>query len=233
MVRRMGPVTMLEIGPGRWAHPSGALWLPSERAVVIADVHLGFGWAQRRRGELGALQDGLVPARMEAVIDELAPRRIVLLGDIVHAPRPAPEERELITGVLRRLEARAELTLVRGNHDRGLERDFSRLMVERWETRALVAVHGDRLPSRLRKRHIVAGHWHPAYRVTDAAGVRHRLPVFAAGDALTVLPAFSPFAAGLDLRKGLPPEWKLRTNGSVRIYAASGRRVLLIAEKAI
>ena len=223
---------MLEIGPERWAHPSGALWLPGTKTVLIADAHLGFGWAQRRRGELGALQDDLVPARIEALIDELQPRRIVLLGDIVHAPRPAPEEHRLVVELLRRLDVRAELTLVRGNHDRGLEQDFARLMVERWETPALVAVHGDCLPARIRTRHIVAGHWHPAYRFTDAAGVRHRLPVFAAGDSLTVLPAFSPFAAGLDLRKGLPLEWKQKTGGRVRIYAATGRRVMLVAERA-
>jgi uncharacterized protein len=221
---------MLETGPGRWAHPSGALWLPEESAVLLADLHLGYGWAQRRRGELGPIEDEQTPARIAALLDELKPRRVVLLGDIVHAPRPAAAEYELVSRTLLNIETRAELTLVRGNHDRGLERDFARLMVERWETAALVAVHGDVLPTRLRTRHLIAGHWHPACKIKDAAGVRHRLPAFAVGTALTVLPAFSPFSAGLDLGKGIPAEWNQEPGARMRIYAATGQRVVLLGK---
>ena len=223
---------MLEIGPGRWAHPSGALWLPGESTAIIADLHLGFGWAQRRRGELGPLQDEQLPLRLHALLDTLQPRRVVLLGDVVHAPKPAAAEHELVARTLRQLEARSQVILVRGNHDRGLERDFARLMVERWETRTLVAVHGDVLPVRLRTRHLVAGHWHPAFKIRDAGGVRHRLPVFAVSERLTVLPAFSPFFAGLDLTKGQPEEWNTLTGGRVKLYATTGLRVVLVGERA-
>ena len=43
--------------PGLAAHPSGALWIPESRTLLVADLHLGYGWAQRRRGELGPLAD--------------------------------------------------------------------------------------------------------------------------------------------------------------------------------
>ncbi len=214
----------VEIGPGRWAHPSGALWLPDEGALLIADVHLGYGWAQRRRGELGPLLDETLPAKMARVLDELAPRRVILLGDIVHAPNPAPDEHALIERTLAALTARAELVLVRGNHDRLFAEQFAATLADRWETRTLVAVHGDRFPARIRTRHIVSGHWHPSYAWKDAAGVPHRFPVFAASDSLTVLPAFSPFSAGYNLRRhGIPPEWPCR--GRVALFAATGTRV--------
>lgn len=218
---------MAEIGPGRWAHASGALWLPEARTVIIADAHLGYGWAQRRRGELGPLVDETMPEKIAAVLDELKPSRVVMLGDVVHAPEPAPAERQLVSRTLEAIAARAELVLVRGNHDRGLAADFTGFaMTERWETAKVVAVHGDVLPARaLRRRHLIAGHWHPAYRVRDAAGVSHRLPVFAVSPGLTVLPAFSGFAAGLNLAKGLPEEWNNKAGGRFRLFAATGRVV--------
>jgi metallophosphoesterase superfamily enzyme len=47
------------------------------------------------------------------------------------------------------------------------------------------------------------------------------MPVFVAGPRITILPAFSPLAAGFDVRSGLPIEM-----GEVRIVAASGRRAV-------
>ncbi len=221
---------MLEIGPGRWAHPAGALWLPALGTVIIADVHLGYGWAQRRRGELGPLRDEVALRRILSLIDELQPARVVLLGDTVHAPKPPPEERALIAAALGQVAGRAEVVLVRGNHDRGFEQDFAGSLVEKWEAPGLIAVHGEVLPTRGR-RHVIVGHWHPACKIRDASGVRHRLPAFAAGELLTVLPAFSPFAAGMNLAKGIPEEWKEKAGGQLRIYAATGRTVVLVGER--
>ena len=174
---------------------------------------------------MGPLVDEILPARILSLLDELAPDRVVLLGDIVHAPQPAPAERDLVTQTLADIAARAELILVRGNHDRGFEADFASSLVERWEMRGLIAVHGDVLPARVTKRHIVAGHWHPAFSVRDAAGVPHRVPVFAASPGLTVMPAFSALSAGLNLRRGIPREWHRSAQGRVTLYAATGTMI--------
>ncbi|MBM3797455.1 MAG: metallophosphoesterase [Acidobacteria bacterium] len=225
MVRRVGSLSSLvEIGPGRMAYPSGALWLPDEGALLIADAHLGYGWAQHRRGKLGPLLDETLPAILARVLNELTPRRVVLLGDIVHAPNPAPVERELIERTLASLAARAELVLVRGNHDQLFAEQFAATRAGRWETRSLVAVHGDRFPTRIRTRHIIAGHWHPSLAWKDAAGVPHCFPVFAVSGSLTVRPPFSPFSAGYNLRRrGIPPEWPCR--GRLALFAATATRV--------
>src|SRR5687768_17009308 len=86
----------VELAHGRFAHASGALWLPDADTILLADVHLGFGWALRRRGQLGPVQDSAVRKKLFDVVDELRPRVVVFLGDVVHAPRPAPAEREAI-----------------------------------------------------------------------------------------------------------------------------------------
>jgi putative SbcD/Mre11-related phosphoesterase len=211
-------------------HPSGALWVPDSRAVVIADAHLGYGWAQRRRGELGPVRDSQSPAKLTAVIDELQPSEVVFLGDLVHAPNPATEERAFIERTLKEVAARARITVVRGNHDRAFVRDFGALgfvSVPAWRCGELTGIHGDRPYLAQPGEMVIAGHLHPSLTIQDAAGVRQRIRVFLSGEALMILPAFSPFAAGLDLSRGIPPKLAAWVQGrNIEVIAATGTRTL-------
>ena len=213
---------LVDLGEGRHAHASGAMWLPEIGAVVLADVHLGFGWALRRRGQLGPVHDPGVEHKLAGVIDELKPDTVVFLGDVVHAPRPTPAEREIVERSIGMLNARVIVVL--GNHDRGFTRDYPHLPVEvcdEWRPEGLIAVHGDRpLPA---GRHVIAGHIHPALGIVDSAGAGRRMPVFVAGEKLTLLPAFATMAAGFDIRAGLPFRM-----GDPRIVAASGKRAVML-----
>lgn len=228
-------MTRLEIEPGVEAHASGALSIPSSRAVILADVHLGYAWAQRRRGELGPLEEGGVGARIDAVLDELAPREVVLLGDVVHAPNPGPEERSRIEGVLRRLLDRARVTLVRGNHDRRFARDFGHLDVslqESWSCEEVFAIHGDKLNVAIPEGPLLAvGHLHPCWKVYDAAGVGHRMPVFVRTERGLVLPAFSPFARGFDIWDPWPEELRGLLGKPDRLFAVTGKRVVEVPRR--
>jgi hypothetical protein len=138
---------LLPVLPGLQAHASGAVWLPESRTVIIADLHLGYSWAQRRRGELGPLADTRTREKLLGCRDELRPERFVFLGDIVHAPRSCEPEREWIIETLRQLSRGAELIAVRGNHDRQFAAEFADLKlihVEAWSHQLLTAIHGDR-----------------------------------------------------------------------------------------
>lgn len=219
---------LVEIEPGKFAHASGALWLRESRTAIIADAHLGYGWAQRRRGELGPLRDRMAQDKITALIDELSPDEAVFLGDLVHAPRPGKMERLLIEDTLKSVAARVRLTVVRGNHDRGFATDFGALgipLAEEWRSGSVVAVHGDRTPA-VENCCLVLGHLHPALRIRDAAGATQSLPVFLAGQGLIVLPAFSPFAAGWDLTRGIPGAIAQTLPTRVEALAASGTRVV-------
>ncbi|MDX2152531.1 MAG: metallophosphoesterase [Bryobacteraceae bacterium] len=199
----------VEFRPGFHAHASGTLWLPDAGALVVADAHLGYAWAQRRRGELGPLAEGGAKAALVAVLEELRPSTVVFAGDLVHAPRPCADERAAIEDTLRAAASLSSLVVVLGNHDRGLMRDFCGLPVtcmQAWHGDGVTVVHGDRLEFPLPENHYaVLGHFHPTLPFKDAAGVRRRLRIFLAGRSACILPAFSPFAAGCDLLKiGLP-----------------------------
>lgn len=222
---------LIEIHPGLRAHGSGALWLPDIQTAVVADLHLGYSWAQRRRGELGPLADNRTRDKLFAMCAELHPRQIVFLGDIVHAPRACTPEREWIEDTLRELAQSAHLVAVRGNHDRRFASEFDHLgfeTVDVWSYRNTTMVHGDRWNFPWPETHLlVTGHIHPSLAVRDASGAGHKVPVFIAGKQCSVLPAFSPFARGYNLACGIPEELRtyLRCD-EADAYAATGKRVV-------
>jgi putative SbcD/Mre11-related phosphoesterase len=217
---------------GMAAHPSGALWLPDSQTVIVADVHLGYSWAQRRRGELGPLADARAREKLLRLCEELQPAEIVFLGDLVHAPRPCAPERAWIEQTLNELSRCARLVAVRGNHDRAFAKEFGHLnvvMQEFWSNGVMTAVHGDRLNQTTIPLHgtLVVGHLHPCLSVRDAAGACQKLPAFLVSRCCVVLPAFSPFARGYDVTCGLPEDLHACFRGhEIEAYIASSTRVV-------
>lgn len=227
----------LEIGPGRVAHASGALFIASANTLLIADAHLGYGWAQRRRGQLGPLTDGGIVDRLFGALDAFSPAEILFLGDTVHAPRPMPAEREFIEGVLLRLVAKARVAVVLGNHDRAFERDFGHLPVKvdkQWRHGEILGLHGDRLHLELPEAgHYLIGHLHPAISVRDDAGAQRRVPAFLVSDTATLLPAFSPFAGGFDVSTDALPAAVSQILGPHKVYPVTGRQIVWMPPGAI
>jgi hypothetical protein len=222
---------LAQIWPGILAHASGGLWLEESSTLAVADLHLGYGWAQRRRGQLGPLVDQETCAKITHLMDELSPRKLLLVGDIVHAAKPGIEEAQFVESTLRELSNRAELVCIRGNHDRHFSADFKDLaipLLETWDEGCLSLVHGDRLPASLDASvHLAIGHLHPAVGIQDAAGVKQKLPAFLVAGRVVVLPAFSPFATGMDVWKEFPLELASLTENAVpEAIAATGARVV-------
>ncbi len=221
----------LPLLPGLWAHPSGALWIPETRTALVADVHLGYSWAQRRRGELGPLADVNAKEKLVRLADDLSPREFVFLGDLVHAPRPCGPEREWIESLLTQLANRARIIAVRGNHDRAFAREFGHLnlsTVETWSAPGLLALHGDRLSTAPvpEAATLIMGHLHPSLALRDASGANHRVPLFLATNHCIVLPAFSPFARGFDVGGGLPLDLQACfRSDEILAFAATASRV--------
>jgi len=213
------------------AHPSGALWLPDLQTILVADLHLGYSWAQRRRGELGPLADFQAREKILRVCAELEPRHIVFLGDLVHAPRPCEPERAYIEETLTLLSQQAKITAVRGNHDRAFAREFGHLPLstsEIWTNGALTAMHGDRLNRSPipESGTLILGHLHPCLGIKEASGASQKLPVFLVTRHCIVLPAFSPFARGYDVAAGFPPELEFCFRSpAIQAYVATPTRV--------
>lgn len=209
--------------------PAGGLWVDEGRTLLVADLHLGYGWAQRRRGELGPVVEGGTRERLMRLVEAGKPERVVLVGDVVHAPRPATEERQMIEETLRELRGRAELVCVLGNHDRAFAAEFAEFpAVEEWRTAGVRVLHGDVFPAGPEEGVVtVVGHFHPVVRVKTASGASQKMTAFLEGRGLVVLPAFSGFSAGCDMRREMPGELR-RWFGDeeVRAVVTDGERLL-------
>lgn len=175
-------------GAGFVARPSGALWWPDRRTLIVSDLHLGRSGRYARRG--GPLLPPWDVAdtldRLGAEIAALDPGRVVSLGDGFDDELAAATIDGESRGKLWQLARGRDWIWVAGNHDR----------------RAL----GPDLPGRsapdlhegIALRHIagegpdVSGHLHPVVRL---AGRNWRC--FVLGREHLILPAFGAYTGGL------------------------------------
>lgn len=180
---------------------SGALWIEAEGMLVAGDLHLEKGSSYAERGQLLPPYDTAATiARLEAEVERLQPRTLVLLGDSFHDPRALAR---LHAEDARRLMALAHgRTLVwgEGNHD--TRRGETALGVLPGEVADEVRIG----PLTLRHEPLaglqpgeVSGHLHPCARVaTGRRTVRRR--AFATDGRRLILPAFGAYAGGLNVR---------------------------------
>ncbi|HEX8435710.1 ligase-associated DNA damage response endonuclease PdeM [Archangium sp.] len=185
--------TELELRPERALH-----W-PEGDVLAVADLHWGKPESFHQHGiplPPEVLEDDL--ARLSAALRATGARRLLLVGDLVHSRRGLT--REVVERVTAwRAGHEVEMVLVRGNHDRYLE------LPPAWRME-LVEPHADQGPFRFSHhpdpaegRYVWAGHLHPTVRLNSGAD-RLRLPCFHLGSAVGVLPAFSAFTGGMDIR---------------------------------
>jgi putative SbcD/Mre11-related phosphoesterase len=174
-----------------WLTPQRvAVHRPSATAVV-ADVHLGYAEARRRRGDAvpqTTVADALRPLAAVAAAERV--RRVVAAGDLFEdGCRP-----ELVDELLRWLaEHGLTLELVPGNHDRkrGL-RDAGLTVCEAGaDVGGWRVLHGD---DAMPATPVLHGHVHPAVRHG-----RWTWPCYLLGADRLVLPAFSAEAAGVNV----------------------------------
>jgi DNA ligase-associated metallophosphoesterase len=177
--------------------PSGALWLEAERTLVVADLHFEKGSAYAARGQLLPPYDTAETLRrLEAEVAALKPETVVLLGDSFHDDRA---EARLGRADADRLEALARgrrLVWVVGNHDADGPRAAPGETVGEILTSGLNFRHEPRAGGQPGE---VAGHLHPAARVT-ARGRSVRRRCFVTDGERLILPAFGAYAGGLNVR---------------------------------
>jgi metallophosphoesterase superfamily enzyme len=181
----------------------------STRTAVVADLHLGYADARRRRGD--AIPGESVSESLEPLLvvrQQHAARRLVIAGDLLEDG----DCREALAGFQEWL-ARNDVNLVAvvpGNHDIGLDTD-SRLPLcpQGVDVGGWRIVHGE---GALPDGPVVHGHdhaclrWSPKSRANRPRFVRGRFapdaiegPCYLSGPQRLILPAFSKEAAGVNV----------------------------------
>jgi putative SbcD/Mre11-related phosphoesterase len=177
--------------------------LPAERTLVVADLHLGYETALEAEGiHIPRVQTRTIKEALVQAIERHGAERVGLLGDVKHEfSRNMGQEVRDVRSVLDSISDLAEIIIVKGNHDNFIENIVSRLdipVLERFVLRGVTFVHGHRP---CLDRPLVMGHEHPSVKILDKVGAYLKLPchLVLRREGISVLPAFSPLAAGTDI----------------------------------
>lgn len=176
---------------------SGALWLPDERTLVVADLHLEKGSAYAARGVfLPPYDSAATLAALTAAILRHAPLRVIALGDSFHDREAEARISESDLATLRRLQAGRDWLWVTGNHDPQISLMMGGSTADSIDLAGVTLRHE---PDAREIGYEIAGHLHPAAKVR-MRGRALRRRCFALSARRCVMPAMGAYAGGLNLR---------------------------------
>ncbi len=183
--------------------PQKAALLTDSRTLLIADAHLGKATSFRA---LGVPVPRGTTSETLAILSDLVARhdvrRIVFLGDFLHARAAHAPATLAAVARWREVHAALPLVLVRGNHDDRAGDPPASLGIEVVDEPlrdgALALCHH---PDAREGAFVIGGHLHPCVSVRGRAHERLRLPCFHVGEGAMVLPAFGSFTGMHPVRR--------------------------------
>jgi DNA ligase-associated metallophosphoesterase len=202
-----------------FADPSGALFWPARRTLVVADLHLEKGSAFAARGTLLPPYDTRASLlRLQSMIRKYTPARVVCLGDSFHDVRAGARIAANDLEFLGRLIGGQDWVWVTGNHDPEIPAGLGGVRAAEIVEDKLALRHEPAAAAGLGFGEIV-GHFHPKAAVVTRGG-RIAAPCFALDGRRLVMPAFGAYAGGLDV---LDP-------AIARLFGRAKYRVLLLGK---
>lgn len=177
-------MALVEPIPGQ---PAAVADLAGERALVLSDYHAGIeAWLRYEEGVRIESRAGDRRAQTLALLRETNADRVVFLGDLAHFfGGPHGAERGEIEVLFEELPV--PVTVVKGNHDGGIESiatdDVTVTPTDGVRLADVGFVHGHSWPasSVLEADIVCIGHEHPCVRLKDQVGGRRIEPVWLRG----------------------------------------------------
>lgn len=202
------------------ADVTGALYWPAEDALIVADMHLEKGSAFAARGiMLPPYDTSATLERLAATLDMYNAATVICLGDSFHdngaAERMSDPDRE----TLAILQEDREWIWITGNHDTELRESFGGHVLPEITVSGLTFRHE---PANMPVTHEIAGHLHPAARVSFHGHVIRR-PCFVGNGNRLVLPAFGTYAGGLNVLD----------DAFAPLFGAGGLSVLVLGQEGL
>ncbi len=186
--------------------PERAMLIERTRTLLVADVHLGKDTAFRIAGipiPGDATADSL--ARLSSALERSEVRRLIFLGDLVHARTSLDAKTITTIQAWREQHEGIEMLLVPGNHDIRSGVLPQALQIETTadeliEPPFVFKHHPEASPH----GYALAGHIHPAIRLIGRGRQKERVACFLFRLEYGLLPAFGTFTGGADI--ALQPE---------------------------
>lgn len=186
--------------------PRYAIWEPQSRTLYVADVHLGKAATFRALNQPvpgGTTAENL--ARLTKLLTQLAPRTLIFLGDLFHAPQAFTPDLMAQFAAWRGMHASVSMILVRGNHDIRAGKRSAELNIEQVDEpfyigRLIARHHPLETRDHLAGHLILAGHVHPVIKIEGKGRDSLRLPCFLISPGQIILPAFGEFTGGAPVK---------------------------------
>ncbi len=219
----MQPPAIMIGGVEAWPHASGALYMPSERTLLLSDLHLEKASSYARRGVfLPPYDTRTTLAAVALAIAAFNPRRIIAMGDSFHDRHGAGRLDEADAGALAALQAGRDWLWLTGNHDPDAAPGLGGDVADQAKVAGLTLRHE---PSSVCSAPEIAGHLHPVARIR-LRGKTLRRRCFIADGTRLILPAMGSLAGGLNVRDmaiaglfaGTREVWMM---GEGRVFAVS------------
>ncbi|MHA6718982.1 ligase-associated DNA damage response endonuclease PdeM [Sphingomonas sp. RS6] len=177
------------------AMSEGALYWPSRRALLVADLHFEKASWFAGHGQMLPPYDTIATlAALTALVDRLAPDELWCLGDSFHDVEGCARLTAEARGMLTALTSRLAWHWITGNHDVVLIDHCGGTVHDEAEVDGLVLRH-EALPGEARPE--LSGHFHPKLRLTVRGRHVARRCFVSTGTKL-ILPAFGALTGGLD-----------------------------------
>ncbi|HVW98507.1 MAG TPA: ligase-associated DNA damage response endonuclease PdeM [Mucilaginibacter sp.] len=202
--------------------PQKAIYWIQERALIVADVHLGKVGHFRKAGiavprdmeqnELSELSD---------LVFEHKPEKLIFLGDFFHSDINSDWDWFILW---RSQFPKLEIILIRGNHDIIDDSYYHRLNIHLYD-RLFIApfllLHAplDTEELQLEEGYVFCGHIHPGIRLMGRGRQNITLACFAFGQHQAILPSFGKFTGRV----------AVRSNKTDRIFAIAQDKVVAIS----
>lgn len=193
------------------ARPSGALFWPARRTLVVADLHLGKSERLARRGGvlLPPFESQATLERLQSELQACEAECLICLGDSFDddlASQTLGSAQDLLEAICKRHQT----FWITGNHDANLTTLSGHICNE-------LALDGITL------RHVasndvdISGHYHPKFKLLG-----RRIPAFLLGPSNLILPAFGAYTGGLDhdapvLARLIPSGFAILTGQTARM----------------
>jgi len=178
-----------------FATADGALFWPSQSAVLVADLHLEkASWFARLGQFLPPYDSHATLTAVAAAVEQTGATRLFCLGDSFHDSFGCDRLPASARALLTELTTRLDWTWIVGNHDPGIADHCGGRIAREVEIGGIVlrheAVPGDPRPE-------MSGHYHPKFRVHLRGRLVSRR-CFVVSPTKLIFPAFGALTGGLD-----------------------------------
>ncbi|CDZ79985.1 metallophosphoesterase, DNA ligase-associated [Candidatus Rubidus massiliensis] len=199
--------------------PEKGIFWHEQKILIVADIHIGKAATFHHYGipvPEGSMEDDL--KNLSSLINCYQPQACIVVGDLIHSKEGLTPP--LISYISEWLESvNSSIHLVFGNHDRALIKKLP----DNWN---LQCHYQELIIPPFRFCHIPnihsvfftwSGHLHPTFSFSGK-GDKLRLPCFYLSELQGILPAFSSFVGGYDMKK----------KKNDQIFVTTGKKVIKI-----